>query len=45
LISLLPGLPWGWLYTRHGTLIAPIVSHVLVGSIGLFVLGFDQLLT
>jgi len=45
LIALLPGLLWGWLYTRHGTLIAPIVSHVLVGWVGLFVLGFDQLLT
>lgn len=45
LIALLPGFLWGWLYARHGTLVAPIVSHILVGWFGLFVLGFDQLLS
>jgi CRP-like cAMP-binding protein len=44
LISLLPGLLWGWLYARHGTLVAPILSHILVGWWGFFVLGFDKIL-
>ena len=44
LIALFPGLLWGWLYSRHGTLVAPIVSHVLIGWWTLFVLGFDRLL-
>lgn len=43
LIAMLPGLLWGWLYARHGTLVAPIVSHALVGWWALFVLGFDRL--
>jgi hypothetical protein len=44
LIALLPGFLWGWLYARHGTLVAPVVSHVLLGWWTLFVLGFDRLL-
>ncbi len=44
LIAMLPGLLWGWLYARHGTLIAPIVSHALLGWWTLFALGFDRLL-
>ena len=44
LIALVPGLLWGWLYARHGTLVAPIVSHALIGWWTLFVLGFARLL-
>ena len=44
LLAMLPGLLWGWLYARHGTLVAPIVSHALLGWWTLFVLGFDRLL-
>jgi CRP-like cAMP-binding protein len=44
LVAMLPGFLWGWLYARHGTLVAPIVSHALVGWWSLFVLGFDRLL-
>jgi len=44
LIAMLPGFLWGWLYARHGTLVAPVVSHALVGWWGLFVLGFDRIL-
>ncbi len=43
-IAMLPGFLWGWLYARHGTLVAPIVSHALLGWWTLFVLGFDRLL-
>jgi CRP-like cAMP-binding protein len=44
LLAMVPGLLWGWLYARHGTLIAPIVSHALLGWWSFFVLGFDRLL-
>ena len=44
LIAMLPGFLWGWLYARHGTLVAPTVSHALVGWWALFVLGFDRIL-
>jgi membrane protease YdiL (CAAX protease family) len=43
-IAMIPGFLWGWLYARHGTLVAPIVSHALIGWWALFVLGFDRLL-
>lgn len=43
-IAMIPGFLWGWLYARHGTLVAPIVSHALLGWWTLFVLGFDRLL-
>ena len=34
------GLFWGWLYARNPTLIGPVVSHILIGCFGLFVVGF-----
>jgi len=44
LIAMVPGFLWGGLYARHGTLVAPIVSHALLGWWTLFVLGFDRIL-
>jgi CRP-like cAMP-binding protein len=44
LIAMVPGFLWGWLYARNQTLVAPIVSHALVGWWGLFVLGLDRVL-
>jgi membrane protease YdiL (CAAX protease family) len=44
LLAMLPGFLWGALYARHPTLVAPIVSHQLIGWWTLFVLGFDRLL-
>jgi membrane protease YdiL (CAAX protease family) len=41
---MLPGFLWGWLYARHGTLVASIVPHALIGWWALFVLGFDRIL-
>ncbi len=32
---------WGWLYTRHSTLIGVIVSHWLLTYFAIFVVGFD----
>ena len=34
------GLFWGWLYSRHPTLIGVSTSHVMLGLFGLFVIGF-----
>ncbi|EKD74292.1 MAG: cAMP/cGMP binding protein [uncultured bacterium] len=34
-----PGLFWGWLYSRHKTLIGVTISHVMIGLWGLWVLG------
>ena len=36
------GLFWGWLYSRHSTLIGVATSHVLIGVFGLFVVGFPM---
>ncbi len=35
------GIFWGWLYTRHTTLIGVMLSHLLLGYFGLFIVGFD----
>ena len=34
------GLFWGWMYSRHPTLIGVSASHVFLGLFGLFVVGF-----
>jgi CRP-like cAMP-binding protein len=40
LVAYVPGLFWGWLYARHRTLVGVVISHALVGSWALFVVGF-----
>jgi len=32
---------WGWLYTRHSSLVGVILSHWLIGYFGLFIVGFN----
>jgi CRP-like cAMP-binding protein len=44
LAAFIPGLLWGWLYSRHGTLVAPCVSHVIIGVYTLFVIGTGGLI-
>lgn len=44
LLAMVPGFVFGWLYARHGTLVAPIVAHVVLGAWSFFVLGFDRML-
>jgi CRP-like cAMP-binding protein len=39
-----PGLLWGWLYSRNRNLLGPILSHVLIGGTGLYLLDFQRLL-
>lgn len=44
LMVFLPGLLWGWLYSRHRTLVGVTASHALCGIFGFFVVGFDTLI-
>jgi len=41
LVTFLPGLFWGWLYARHGTLLGVSVSHILLGLWTVFVVGIE----
>ena len=38
------GVFWGWLYSRHGTLIGPIISHALLGIWALNIMGVQNIL-
>lgn len=42
-IVFVPGLFWGWLYSRHENLIGVSVSHVLIGWTALFFLNIESL--
>lgn len=42
-IVFIPGLFWGWLYARHGTLLGVCVSHILIGWTALFFLNLESL--
>jgi hypothetical protein len=37
--AFVPGLFWGWLFTRHRNLVGPTLSHVVVGTYVFFVMG------
>lgn len=39
--AFVPGLIWGWLYSRHKTLVGVSVSHILVGVWAGFIVGFS----
>jgi CRP-like cAMP-binding protein len=41
--AFITGLFWGWMYMRTGSYWASSFSHVLVGTIGIFVLGIPSL--
>jgi CRP-like cAMP-binding protein len=43
LIVFVPGLFWGWLYSRHDTLVGVSISHVLIGWTSLFFLNLESL--
>lgn len=43
MIVFVPGLFWGWLYSRHENLIGVSVSHLLVGWTALFFLNLESL--
>lgn len=44
LVVLLPGFFWGWLYYRERTLIAPILSHAIIGAAAMDIIGILTLL-
>lgn len=39
LLVIPPGLFWGWLFERERILLAPIVSHLILGIYAIFILG------
>ena len=43
IVVFVPGLLWGWLYSRHPTLIGVSISHLLIGWTALFFLNFESL--
>jgi CRP-like cAMP-binding protein len=45
LIVLVPGIFWGWLYSRQKTLVGVSVSHIFIGVWMVFIVGFEQLIT
>ena len=42
--AFMPGLLWGAIYARQGTLVGASVSHALVAFVAFFVLKLEQLL-
>jgi CRP-like cAMP-binding protein/membrane protease YdiL (CAAX protease family) len=42
-IVFVPGLFWGWLYSRHNSLVGVSISHLLIGWTGLFFLNIESL--
>lgn len=42
IITLIPGLFWGWLYNKQKSLLGVCVSHILLGTFAIFILGFEH---
>jgi hypothetical protein len=40
--AFVPGLVWGWLYSRHKTLIGVSVSHLILGLLVIFSMGVNE---
>lgn len=43
IIVFIPGLFWGWLYSRNSNLVGVSISHLLIGWTGLFFLNLERL--
>lgn len=43
LLVFVPGLVWGWLYSRHRSLIGISVSHIVVGIVAFSIVGFEAM--
>jgi len=41
LLTFFPGLFWGWMYARQGSLLGASVSHIMVGLWIFFIVGID----
>jgi hypothetical protein len=44
LMVLVPGLFWGWLFSRQKTLVGVSISHAILGTYGLYFLNFHAYL-
>ncbi|HET7839741.1 MAG TPA: CPBP family intramembrane glutamic endopeptidase, partial [Rectinemataceae bacterium] len=42
IVAFVPGLFWGWMYERQRSLLGVCVSHVLLGDLAIYVLGFSS---
>ncbi len=43
LATFVPGLVWGWLYSRHKTLIGVSISHIILGLLVIFFMGVNEI--
>jgi membrane protease YdiL (CAAX protease family) len=43
IVVFVPGLFWGWLYSKHDSLLGVSISHILIGWTGLFFLNLESL--
>ncbi|MFC0213737.1 cyclic nucleotide-binding domain-containing protein [Paenibacillus chartarius] len=43
LLTFFPGLFWGWMYSRQGSLLGASVSHMLVGVWIFFIVGIEHI--
>ena len=41
--TFVPGLVWGWLYSRHKTLIGVSISHTILGLLVIFFMGVNEI--
>jgi CRP-like cAMP-binding protein len=42
LLAVVPGLFWGWLFSRQKSLLGVSVSHIMIGVWAIFIVGFSQ---
>lgn len=43
-VVFLPGLFWGWLYAKQGSVLGVSVSHILIGFWAVFIVSFSHIL-
>ena len=43
ILVFIPGLGWGWLYSRHRSLLGICISHIVIGVFGFSVVGFSAM--
>ncbi len=43
MLAFLPGIFWGWMYSRQQSLIGVSISHILIGFWALFIISFEHL--